>query len=251
MYKYNLYYPAGNTTALVLQNNKDYKKINDEILAKHKDVEQVGFIGDNELRMAGGEICFNALRCAAKFFLDTNKCLKTYVKLNDLSYECGIRDSSFIKESEIIKKYKNEKFYYTKIPMNGKFEKISEYEYSVDLGDIFHIIYTKKLDIEDENIKDYAYEYFKNNSLLDKKAVGFMYLQENTLKPVVWVRDIKTLFFESACGSGSFSSFLYFNKVLNKDYIALKQPSNEYLFLEKQGDFVIISSIVKTIESTK
>lgn len=248
MYKYSLYYPAGNTTALVYESsNLDYKLINDEILAKHSEVEQVGFIVNNELKMAGGEICFNALRCAAKFLLDKNNCNKINVKLNQIEYECGIRDNLFIKEDNLKEKYKNKTIYYTKIPLTTNINKLSDYEYSVDLGDIFHIIYTKKLDINDENIKDFAYEYFKNNSLLDKKAVGFMYLQENILKPVVWVRDIKTLFFESACGSGSFSSFLYFNKFLNKDYIALKQPSNEYLFLEKEENFISICSIVEKI----
>lgn len=248
MYKYSLYYPAGNTTALVYEgNNLDYKLINDEILAKHSEVEQVGFIVNNELKMAGGEICFNALRCAAKFLLDKNNCNKINVKLNQIEYECGIKDNLFIKEDNLKEKYKNKTIYYTKIPLTTNINKLSDYEYSVDLGDIFHIIYTKKLDINDENIKDFAYEYFKNNSLLDKKAVGFMYLQENILKPVVWVRDIKTLFFESACGSGSFSSFLYFNKFLNKDYIALRQPSNEYLFLEKEGNFISICSIIENV----
>lgn len=249
MYKYSLYYPAGNTTALVYEgNNLDYKLINDEILAKHSEVEQVGFIVNNELKMAGGEICFNALRCAAKFLLDKNNCNKINAKLNKIEYECGIRDNLFIKEDNLKEKYKNKAIYYTKIPLTTNINKLSDYEYSVDLGDIFHIIYTKKLDINDENIKNFAYEYFKNNSLLDKKAVGFMYLQENILKPVVWVRDIKTLFFESACGSGSFSSFLYFNQFLNKDYIALKQPSNEYLFLEKEGIFISICSIVENVD---
>lgn len=248
MYKYVLHYPAGNTTALVFgYNDLDFKQINDEILAKHKDVEQVGFIFMNKLRMAGGEICFNALRCAAKFILDFDDTKETIIEMNDKEYQCGINDNSFIKESELKQKYENKKFYYMRISDNYEINKISDYEYFVDLGDIFHVVYTKELDLNKIDLKEHAYSYFKEHNLLDKKACGFMYLHNNCLEPIVWVRDIKTLFYESACGSGSFSSFLYINKILNKDYLALKQPSNEYLFLRKVDDLIEISSIIEDI----
>lgn len=248
MYKYVLYHPAGNTTALVFgYSSENFKQINDEILAKHKNVEQVGFISLNKLTMAGGEICFNALRCAAKFILDNENISKTIIKMNDKEYQCGISDDSFIEEKELRLRYKNQKFYYMKTSDYYEINKISNHEYSVDLGDIFHIVYTKRLDLKQINLKDFAFEYFKNNNLLDKKACGFMYLQDNVLNPIVWVKDIQTLFHESACGSGSFASFLYTNKYLNKDYLALKQPSNEYLFLNKTNDFISISSIIDDI----
>ena len=49
------------------------KKINDFIMKKHKNVEQVGFININgikELQMAGGEFCENATRSAAYSYLN-------------------------------------------------------------------------------------------------------------------------------------------------------------------------------------
>ena len=74
--KYSIYRPAGNDTALVYGTNytkKMKKKINDAIMKKHTNVEQVGFISNNgkkELQMAGGEFCGNATRSAAYNYLD-------------------------------------------------------------------------------------------------------------------------------------------------------------------------------------
>jgi histidine racemase len=70
--KYIIYDPGGNKTAFVIGDYyKNKKEINDIILSKHKDVEQVGFIStkENKLTMAGGEFCGNATRCAAYYYL--------------------------------------------------------------------------------------------------------------------------------------------------------------------------------------
>ncbi|MBZ7995404.1 hypothetical protein AVCANL279_06930 [Campylobacter canadensis] len=248
MYEYKLYYPAGNTTALVKNTKQlDFIKINNDILNKHKNVEQVGFVANNELKMAGGEICFNALRCAAKYFLDQSNQSTVRVKLNKCEYECGLHNSSFINNNLLKEKYKNDNFYYAKIKNNYEIIKINDNEYYVDLGDIFHIVYTKKLDLRKVNLKDFAFSCFQKNNLLNKKACGFMYVQKNVLKPIVWVKEVQTLFYESACGSGSFATFLYFNNFLNKSQLALRQVSKEYLFLYKENNEIILTSPIKDI----
>lgn len=250
------YYPAGNETALVLGDggefySGDFKALNDEILSSFSGVEQVGFLKDVELKMAGGEICFNALRCAGKYFLDKFGVDKIDVILNDKSYECGVKSPFFIKKHDesLYQKYKNDDMIYLKAPLEYDFKTINENEFLCDLKDIVHVIYTKKIGFADENeLKNYAYEYLKNANLLDRKAAGFMYLDDDNLHPVVWVKDIKTLFYESACGSGSFASFVYKKEILAQTFVALKQPSSEYLFLEKDDDFVIISSFIKELD---
>ena len=72
--KYKIFNPSGNITALVIGDNfttEQRRIINDEIMSKEKDVEQVGFVSEFEkkLTMAGGEFCGNATRCAAKFYM--------------------------------------------------------------------------------------------------------------------------------------------------------------------------------------
>jgi len=76
-YSYTIYRPAGNDTALVsgiVKSKALRKKINDAIMQKNANVEQVGFIekikGQYRLLMAGGEFCGNALRSAAFAFLN-------------------------------------------------------------------------------------------------------------------------------------------------------------------------------------
>jgi len=68
--------PGGNLTALVVGLERDAGKrrlIQDDIMGKYKDVEQVGFVGlddeEPELVMTGGEFCGNAARSATWRYL--------------------------------------------------------------------------------------------------------------------------------------------------------------------------------------
>ncbi|MDO4996505.1 MAG: hypothetical protein Q4E69_04935, partial [Bacilli bacterium] len=76
--KYIKFTPAGNNTALVINDNyknNEKKLINDYILGFDKSIEQVGFISKNEYRldMAGGEFCGNATRSAIMYYLKNNE----------------------------------------------------------------------------------------------------------------------------------------------------------------------------------
>jgi diaminopimelate epimerase len=75
--KYRLFIPGGNMTALVGGLEPDAairREVQDYIMRKHPDVEQVGFVGEDsdnpELIMTGGEFCGNAARSAAWYYLD-------------------------------------------------------------------------------------------------------------------------------------------------------------------------------------
>ena len=77
--KYRLFVPGGNVTALVDGLEKDIhrrREIQDIIMGRHVDVEQVGFFGIGadgpELIMTGGEFCGNAARSAAWQYLGGN-----------------------------------------------------------------------------------------------------------------------------------------------------------------------------------
>jgi diaminopimelate epimerase len=60
----------------------------------------------------------------------------------------------------------------------------------------------------------------------DDKAIGMMFIErvEDKLKinPVVWVKDIDTLFYETACGSGSLGTAIY-------NYFKTKEKSAEII----------------------
>lgn len=68
-------------------NNKIFnkKKINNTILKKYDDIEQVGFINKNKpkLIMAGGEFCVNATRSAINYYLN-NRPGRVNIKIPNL-----------------------------------------------------------------------------------------------------------------------------------------------------------------------
>ena len=91
----------------------------------------------------------------------------------------------------------------------------------------------------------------------EEKAIGIMFLEkiEDKLKinPVVWVKDIDTVFYETACGSGSLGTSIYNcykNKVNNATII---QPSGNSINIklnikENYIENAIISGIVEEVK---
>lgn len=84
---------------------------------------------------------------------------------------------------------------------------------------------------EIKNLKENAYEILKKLNLVNsQKAAGVMYLKKQNKKlflyPVVWVKNIKTLVYETACGSGTTAVGIYladkYKRSINQDII---QPS--------------------------
>ncbi len=67
MLRYSIFDPTGNITALVESAvpDADRPAAAAKIMRLHPEVEQVGFVRGESLRMAGGEFCGNASMCAA------------------------------------------------------------------------------------------------------------------------------------------------------------------------------------------
>lgn len=65
--RYSIFDPTGNITALAEGNvpAAEQPALAARIMARHPEVEQVGFVRGDSLRMAGGEFCGNAAMCAA------------------------------------------------------------------------------------------------------------------------------------------------------------------------------------------
>ena len=87
-----------------------------------------------------------------------------------------------------------------------------------------------------------------------EKAIGVMLIEkvENELRihPIVWVKEIDTVFYETACGSGSLGTAIYQYFVKNATRSIIKQPSGYEIEIEliTKGDFIenaIVSGIVK------
>ncbi len=203
--KYSIYKPAGNDTALVYGTNYTKtikKKINNAIMKKHTNVEQVGFINNNgkkELQMAGGEFCGNATRSAA------------YNYLHGMQGKIQICVNA--KDTIIAGIDKNKKAW-CEIPLYKNSNIITEKEngvFIVEMKGITIIVIqefkVKKYLRNKNKLKQMGRNLIDNYNLVNNSAVGVMFCEKEKEKikinPIVWVKDIDTLFYETACGSGS------------------------------------------------
>lgn len=200
--------PGGNDTALFLglpTSIGQRKAINDAIMGVYPNVEQVGFVNlnpqDPELQMAGGEFCGNATRATAWQVLKGQKGdIEIKVSGVDRKLKAGVTADGEA---------------YAQMPVYPDPAKIipdSEKpgNYTVEMEGITHYIDfdTSQIDgLTLEQIKKQAFGKIKERGLDKYSAAGIMYTEKTDngviITPVVYVRDIDTLFYETACGSGT------------------------------------------------
>ncbi len=204
--KYTIYRPGGNETALVrglVTNPLKRKQINDEIMRRFPNVEQVGFVNSNleppELMMAGGEFCGNATRSAAWEFLQ-GQVGEISIKVSGAPYRlrAGVDEAGNA---------------WAQMPIRAQYNsviKIDDQNYMVELEGITQVISYQKLpkDFSQDQVKALGLQILQKFGLTEKvPAAGVMFVRNDInrifLQPVVWVRDLQTLFYETACGSGT------------------------------------------------
>ena len=94
-----------------------------------------------------------------------------------------------------------------------------------------------------DELKNYSYKILKDNNLLNKKAAGVLYINSidnNTIEiiPIVYVKRINTLFFETACGSGTLAVGIYISyKRKESVNLSILQPSKEIIKVETIADY--------------
>lgn len=213
---YIIYNPNGNITALVLEDKyskQEKKKINDEIMKKEKEVEQVGFISNTEfkLTMAGDEFCGNATRCAISYYIkDIDKNIKIKV-----SGATRILNGGREKDSNV----------WVEIPVE-EIDKVNDKISIAKMDGIKHILVNNE-----EPSKEQAINLI-NKYKDDNKAIGCIFINEKEegikIDPFIWVKDIDTLFYENSCGSGTAcAGTLYLNEKRNQ--INVLQPSGDII----------------------
>jgi len=253
--KYEILNPGGNKTALVFGTDytlEEKKKINEKILSENLEVEQVGFLDkeNKRLEMAGGEFCVNATRCAIWECLDGKEgTIKISVSGQNNMLEGGITKNKTV---------------YAKMDLNNNLEKIvkTECEFSiVKLDGIVLLVmdeekskyYINKLKTC-ENEAKLELKQIMINSNIEEKAIGVILLEkvQNATKiyPIIWVKSIDTLYFETACGSGSLATAIYKYKETTEKEFEIIQPS-EYtikVLLSAKNNFIenaIIEGVVE------
>lgn len=201
--------PGGNDTALILNEITDpitKKTVNDSVMKIYPNIEQVGFVSFGEkgieLNMAGGEFCGNATRSTAN--------LASKGRPNDLEIKVSGVENTL--KAGITTKGEA----YAQMPVYSDISKVkkdpeNKSGWIVEMEGITHYIDFDSAIIEGltpEEIKQLSLSRIKDKSLDSFPASGVIYVKELKDKslqitPVVYVKDIDTLFLETACGSGT------------------------------------------------
>jgi len=237
IYSFTVIKPGGNDTALVygsVENQSERKRINDAIMAIYPNIEQVGFIklskkkgGEATLQMAGGEFCGNASRSTAYLVLK-GKPGKIKLEVSGVSrpIEAGVKNNGDA---------------FAEMPIYSDPDKVTlergsnRKDWLVEMEGITHLVrFIKATDLRDksqEEIKNLAMTEIRKRDLENGPATGVIYVTKQlkgySIAPVVYVRDIDTLFYETACGSGTTALGLVLAKQNRGDIIeiAVTQPS--------------------------
>lgn len=218
---YHLLNPTGNVTVLVETDveNSLHSKVGEQLLKIEKKAEQVGYIlpgkddYDIELQMASNEFCGNATISTAAY----------YVYRNPISEgEVGkviVKASGMDELAEVeITNYSNEKSYYgkVKVPFPSSIEEVlltygrGKYLMNlVDMGETKHLILLGTMKKEDAEaaIKEWANEL--NINCLGIISVD---IEKKIITPLVYVRDLDSLYWESSCASGTIAAGAFIAK---------------------------------------
>lgn len=237
-------YPSGNTTAVVFDQvlSVDREKLNTQVMEAWKqqavgepEIEQCCFItvpkderAVARVEMFGGEFCGNATRSVIQLVTD-GKDYQGMIEVSgvDRPLNFNVKDGSVAVEMPL--------------PQNGELAtKVAE-GILVQLDGIAQLVVT---DVEQQGkrsprelLKDLLQE--NKYGLAGQPAVGITYYDPVSAKAEfgVWVKEINTIFDETACGSGTcaigIASAL---KIKQNQRLEVIQPSGESITTEAMFD---------------
>lgn len=229
---YRIYRPSGNNTGLLsimVPNPAERKKIADALQKKHPNIEQVGFVNldieQPELMMTGEEFCGNATCCAANYILN-GKVGEIKIKVSGTrnKLRAGINSNGET---------------YSQIPIYPDLSCVTPDSTNptnmiVKLQGITHYIdfdLDKIKGLTNNQIKIKARQIMAEKGLDTEVACGVIFAKKEgnswIIYPVVYVRDADTLYYETACGSGSTALGLFIALKQNKSVqeLPIIQPS--------------------------
>jgi diaminopimelate epimerase len=237
--------PSGNTTVLILDSlpRNKYAEISAKVMKNtNLCAEQVGFLEPAEdpkaiarLQMMGGEFCGNASRSFAAWIalggLDNHK----LCNFNEKDKQITIETSGY--KGPLTARVQNKEsnhscFSEIQMPLpqkiiHGRNDLLSDYSVVIFEG-ILHVILWNKIaaDVYIDIVKDFLEE-----KQLKTDCFGVMFFDKRAsgMIPVVYVKAVESLVWESSCGSGSIAvaSALAHKKAGNIENMKINQPGGE------------------------
>ncbi len=188
--------------------------------------------------MAGGEFCVNATRCAIYELLEGKKG-QTQISVSG----CKDKITGRVLDNNNVCVYMNLNKNISEFTQNIGKNRLIDLDgislYVLDENDSKEkISYLKQCGFNDE-----ARTYFKNmmkDIKTSNNAVGVILLEKENdkykINPIIWVKTIDTLYYETACGSGSLATaiYLYMTKKVKK--VEILQPSGYSINIKLEID---------------
>lgn len=236
---------GANTSAIEIikkpLNKNDYVNRGKKILDNYKKVDQVGFldITKNKLEMSGGEFCVNAARSAAVVLFEIKNINKFEFIMSGFKNKIQANvEKNSNKTYEVTCKFPNLKIKSKNVSVMNKKAVL------VDLGGIVHIIIDS--DFPKNNYKTIHQKIMRELNIYSRKAVGVCWInsinKKTIINPVVWVRDVDSLFYEKSCGSASIATA----KVVNKKNIT--QATGQAINVFFESKYTYVNSKMKIIK---
>lgn len=233
--------PGGNDTAIVFDKIARifYAKVGTQIQLKYPNIEQVMFVEKGKHlatrgQMVGGEFCGNATRAYA------------YVIAGGVE---GALDVEVSGSKDLLAVHLTATSSRAAMPIISDFEAVKLLEknlYQVHLEGISYIVARPDHPIalsivrkkNDNQKKREARKVLDQYGLSQGPACGVIILKQNhietAIEPFVYVRDAETMYYETACGSGSTAAALVISHESKNSVVALPilQPSGMNLVLD-------------------
>lgn len=243
--------PGGNRTLLITSPVpiEERKAVAARLMSENPTAEQAGFISpgrdgaDISLDMAGGEFCGNAAMSAAVLFAE-----KTGADRVDVKVAVSGADAPVNVTVESLSDGARRGT--VGMPLPEKTENVlfpdGKVLPTVFFPGIFHCVIVGQPDKSEaeDMIKRYC-------AYLGAPALGLMFVSEafDTLTPLVYVPEADTLFWESACGSGSSAVGVLLSRMKGEPVdVALAQPGGELCVRVDALGRVFLSGTVRMLK---
>lgn len=239
MYSFWKMTPGGNPTILLKAEDIPAEKravvANAVMDQQHIGAEQVGYVrfeGTPRLDMMGGEFCLNATRSFALLLAEKNllshdeEGMYGNVEVSGVSGEVSVRVSFH----ENALPFAEACLHFTSLPEP---EECPGNVTLIRVPGIAHILQTGAMP-SPEALPAFCEKQRNECRVAQEEAVGHLWLdgtqtffeeQKAGLSPVVWVRDTGSLCRETACGSGTLASALFFHARYGTLRSRIVQPS--------------------------
>ncbi len=255
-------YPSGNTTAIVTDQmlDEDRQSLNDRIMrtwqeqfADQPEIEQCCFVTAPKspeavarVEMFGGEFCGNATRSVIRLITEGKDYAgKIEVSGVDRPLAFESKDGNITVEMPLPQEPASE------------LAKVVDEGVLVSLDGIAHVVVTDDVLRKAASPKERLQSLLASNTygLAEQPAVGVTYYNEQTEVAdfAVWVKEVDTIFDETACGSGTSSIGIALAQEQQKSTtVSVLQPSGETIntaahYDAKKGK-VVSSTISGTVD---